>query len=630
MPFVEDLPHIELTLEQEDRLRNYLFDELTRAESERQGHIDGLKEEIDAYEALPARGKATPWEGAASITVPVIASMVDATFPRLHSTVFGATTVISVEELLGEFAHHVKAWEDGLNWSMNNELEIASVANDWILETVIHGTGIVKLGWERVEREVLRYNDDGDMTEKQLEVLINQPVLRHVSQEDFYVPYTANSIPRAPWCGERLRELWGDIKIKEESGLYKNIEALQNSTEIDSPEYEHHREGIEDRVPEWNDEYEIFELWVDFDLEGDGLPQPLLVNYHWKSNTLLRVQAHPYNHGKKPYFKIVYFPRHDRFYGVGLARQLLPIQEEITAIHRQRLDNGTVANSRMWKVVSGSRADQSFEGVAPGLKIKVDSLDEIDALPIGDVSPSSFENENMALRYAQQRSGISDFMMGTDVGQAGGRQTATQIVTMLQEARTRFNWTLDQIRAALVGIAEMTTDLYQQYGGDAIERFGAILGDEKAQLIQELLATESAASSTRVNAIMKLQVTASSASVNRAVEQQNLIGLLQLIQQITSQFEMPLVQLALNPQAPPQLREYALSKLEGMRALERRILEVNDVRNTAEILGNTEGIREATESISAAAGGLAEPGGAGAVEIPGPYQGLAGFGEGTA
>lgn len=574
---------------------------------------------------MPAYGKNVPWEGAASLTVPVIASMVDATFPRLHSTVFGATTVVSIEELVGEFAHHVKAWEDALNWSMNNELHIAEVANDWILEMVIHGTGIVKLDWERVEREVIGYDDAGEIESKQLEIIKNQPVLRHINQEDFLCPFVANTIEDSAWCAERIRTVWGEIRLGEENSLYKNVDMLQYSEEIESPDYEAHREEIEDREPDWNEEIELFEVYVDFDLDGNGLLQPLLVTYHWKTNTIIRVQPNPYDHKKKPFFKIVYFPRHDRFYGVGLSRQLMPIQEEITALHRQRLDNGTVANSRMWKVIAGSRADQSFEGVAPGLKIKVDSQDEIDALPIGDVSQSSFENENVALRYAQQRSGISDFMMGTDVGQAGGRQTATQVVTMLQESRTRFNWTLDQIRVAIVGIAAMTTDLYQQFGADAVERFGPILGEESMDLIRELLTSETLTGTQNANSIMRLQVTASSASVNRAVEQQNLIALLQMIQQITSQYEMPMVQLALNPQAPPQLKAYALDKISGMRALMRRILEVNDVRNTAEVLGNPEGLREASEGPGAnVVGPATAAGGEGAITGLSPLAGVGG------
>lgn len=616
--FVEQLPHLDLDDDQKTRLLNYLNDEISRAESERQGHIDGLKEELEAYEAEPVRDKATPWVGAASLTVPVIASMVDATFPRLHSTIFGASTIVSIEELDGDYADHVKAWEDALNWSMYNELEMPTISNDWILEDVIHGTSVTKLSWERVEREILEYDDNDEITSTKKVVEKNQPVFSHITSENFYVPFTATTMQKAPWVAEKFRTTWADIKINEEIGLYQDVDALnEGDTEVESPEVEAFRESMEDRVPLVTDEHELFEVWVNFDLKGDGIPQKLLVTYSYRNNAILRVQVHPYKHRQWPFFKIVYTPRHGRFYGQGLARQLMPIQEEITAIHRQRLDNGTVANSRMWTVIANSRADQSFESVAPGLKIKVDSLDEIAALPIGDVATSSFENENMALRYAQQRSGISDFMTSGDVG-TSGRATATQVVTMLQEQRTRFNWSLDQIRTNTVAIAIQLTELYSQFGSDAIDRFGPILGDERAQLVKELLTIPN------VGSVMKVSVTASSASVNRAVEQQNLIGLLQIVKQITTEFEMPLVQLILNPQSPQQLKDYAFSKLEGMRALERRIFEVNDVRNTAEVLGSTESIREAAETPPPPPQipGPIQPGGASPIAGAGPVPGV--------
>lgn len=614
--YVEELPHLDLTPEQETRLIDYLSYELDTAESERQGFIDKLVEEIEAYEAPARPTKNFPWRGAANMTVPIIGSSVDTTFPRLHSTVFGSSTYISIEEWPAGLADHAKAWQDMLQWIMENELDIERVADSWIMEGVIHGTSVLKVTWERLEEVTRSYDEDGNIIKSDRRVIKNQPVLEHVALENFYIPFTARSIQDADWCAHRIETTYGKLLTREENGLYKNVDRIIYNTQVDSTTYTRAREEIEDTRPMPSDVYEIFEVWLRFDLDNNGRETPLLVTYHKGTRTLLRVQLHPYIHKRKPFREFVYFPRHDRFYGMGLARQLMPLQEEISTIHNQRLDNSTIANTRMWKVVAGSRADHSFQGAAPGMKVLVDDLDELDAIPMGDVGQSTFQDETVALQYVQQRSGIADFTGGIDFGKGGGRQTATQTVAMMQEARTRFNWTLQQIRAAIADIAKLVTDLYQQFGSGDQEKFELVLG-EKADLVLELLSGGESLSDSPVSAVMALQVTASSASMNKAIEQQNLLALMQMMQGLTMQFEMPLIQLIMNPQTPQPLREYALEKIEGTRALMRRIMETSDVRNAAEILGSSETIRTADSATPAGpVVGGAVPG-AGAAPVPG-------------
>lgn len=602
---------LDLTPDQETRLKGYLWEEITRAESERRGFIDGLKEEIEAYEAPPQPEKSFPWRGAANMIVALIGTMVDTVFPRLHSTIFSVSNIVTVEEWPPDFAQHAKAWEDALQWSFDNELHLERVANSWFMEAIIHGTSVVKVYWDKIERDTTTYTEDGDIVRSQREVVRDQPVLEHVSLADLFIPFQARSIEEAEWIAQRIRTTYGDLKLRENNGFYRNVDQVLNSTKFRSPDYEAHREDLENTAPMFQDEGEIFECWVDFDLDGDGILVPLLVTIELDTHTLLRVQPHPYRHKKKPFVDIVYFPRHDRFYGIGLARQLLQSQDEITTIRRQRLDSSTIANTRMWKIIAGSRAAQSFQGTVPGGAVFCDALDEIDTLQIGDVPNSTYENERIALQYAQQRAGISDFMMGVDLGKGGNRTTATQTVAAMQEARTRFNWTLDQARDGIRRVAEMVTSLYQQFLPGSDDRFDRVLGQEKAELVHELLR-----GSPDVLKLMSLQVTASSSSVNKAIERQDMLGLVQTLSGHMTQVEIPLVQLVMNPQAPPQLKQYALDRLEGLRVLLKRVLEAYSVRNVSEVLGEIEALREFTEIAPAPApiptgpGGPAAPNGA--------------------
>ena len=284
---------------------------------------------------------------------------------------------------------------------------------------------------------------------------------------------------------------------------------------------------------------------------------------------------------------------------MGIPAQAGPQQEEISTLHNQGIDNRTAGNTRMWEVVSNSLADRSFTGTAPGRKIKVDRLgEEIRPLEFSSKTDGFSDAEQLALGYAQQRTGVSDFLSGTDVGQGGGRETATTTMVKMQEARTRFNWTLDSARDAMADIAQMTTTLLQQFGDD--RDIEAAVGEEAAELVQEILALPA----EDVRDHVRISVTASSASMNKEAEKQNLIGLKAMQTQHTLSYEMPLIQLILNPQVPPELKEYALEKIRGSRALDKRILQTFDAKNVEEILGSLSAIESASQPEQS---GLAQP-----------------------
>ncbi len=275
--FVEELEHLDLTDDQASRLSTFLTTELNTSISERRPFIQNLQDEITAYEAPNAPEKSHPWVGAARLTVPLIGTMADAVFPRLHSTVFGTTNLITVEEWPSELADHAKAWEDMLQWIMTHELDMECVANSWIMEAVVHGTSIVKVFWEHMEQETISYNPDGEIVKRDRKVIKNQPVLEHIPLEDFYIPYNSTSIASAQWVAHRIHTTLGNLQLREENGLYKNVSDIGSATEAESPDYRRTRERLEETEPEVNEDYDVFEVWVDFDLDGKGNEVPLLV-----------------------------------------------------------------------------------------------------------------------------------------------------------------------------------------------------------------------------------------------------------------------------------------------------------------------------------------------------------------
>ena len=577
-----ELKHIPFTDEQERGLIDYLDFELQLAEGDRQGLIDRIDEEVRLYEAVPeVKVKMVPWENASNLVVPIIGAMVDTIYPRVYSTVFGVKPIFTLEERLAEWAKHAKDVQELLEIIQEVHLDLPKVAQSWFLEAILHGTSVVKLVWDDVRTSMKKYGDDGSIEKVDEEVKKFGPGLYRVPLGDFYLPMWAQSIADAPWVAHRIRTYWGRLKALEDSGVYKDIDLIEHRIETTSTDHERTREQLDDATPQHQEEYEIFECWLDYDYDNDGVDERLLITYHMHTQTIIRAHFNPYWHRRKPFREFEFWPRHDRWGGIGIARMVAPIQDEVSTLHNQGIDNRTAGNTRMWEVVSGSTADQSFNGTAPGRKIKVDRLgEEINPLEFASKADGFSDAEDIALRYAQQRTGVSDFLSGTDSGQGGGRETATTTMVKLQEARTRFNWTMDSARAAMADIAQMTVSLLQQFGDDM--NFESLLGDEAAARVREFLALPE----DEVREHGKISVTASSASMNKEAEKQNLIALQQLNDSHTLTYEMPFVQIILNPQAPPELKDYAMEKIQGSRVLSARIFQTFDAKNTDEILGS--------------------------------------------
>jgi len=579
-PRPNELVHIPFTEEQEADLRNYLRTEIDAMVSDRGPLVEKWIREIELYEAKPKNEKDFPWPGASNMIVPIIGSMVDTIYPRIYSTIFGVKPLMTVEEKHPNWAQHAKDLQFYLEIVNSVDLKVESIAQSWFLEAIIHGTSVVKLVWDTIETGTKTYNEEGEIESQESEVVKDGPALYRVPLEDFFIPLWANSIAESPIVAHRIRTYWGRLRAQEDSGLYVNLDQIEYSTDWRANDLERARQEQEEAIPSYEDKYEIYECWLDYDYDGDGVDERMVVTFHLETGTILRAQFNPYWHRRKPFREFIYWPRSDRFYGIGIASMIEQIQDEVSTLHNQGIDNRTATNTRMWEVLRGSTADRTFDGTAPGRKIKVDRLgEEIRPLEFASKQDGYSDAENNAVRYAQHRTGVSDFLSGTDMG-GGGRETATTTMVKMQEARTRFNWTMDSARQALSDIAQMTLSLLQQFGDD--RRLDGLMDEAAADRVAEFLALDQQEVQDRT----QVTVTASTASLNKEAEKQNLIALVQLMTQHTLQFEMPLVQLMLNPQAPPPLKEYASSKLKGLRTLFDRILQTFDARNADEILGS--------------------------------------------
>ncbi|KKL97423.1 hypothetical protein LCGC14_1834660, partial [marine sediment metagenome] len=131
-----------------------------------------------------------------------------------------------------------------------------------------------------------------------------------------------------PEAVEKIKVWWTGINTSEST-----------ATKLDAS-----RRSEENAEPSWKQTFDFIELWLSFDVDGDGVDEEIVVDFHMLSGTLLSARYNWYADVHRPYRIGVYIPVEGRWMGIGVGKQNEQFQALITTIHRQRLDAGTLAN----------------------------------------------------------------------------------------------------------------------------------------------------------------------------------------------------------------------------------------------------------------------------------------------
>lgn len=464
---------IRLSPEKSIELRTYIEDELRRAIGDRSSFDDNLVRWQEAYDAAAnTEAKDFPFAGAADITVPVIKEAVNTLTAQLTQSTLTPAPRWVVRTDNDEWKKFSGLIERFLDRASREDIKIDDSIETWILEAVKYGTSILQVTYERVTKDFMMHSRDGKKVWRDKRTVREGPTVYNVPLQDFFIPFSSTDVQDARWVAKRYRLNGVELYRRAKNGVFRNVsqvlitEPTGPAAETgdllhDEPVLAAH-EDMQDAVPSIRDTYEIFEWWGTYDVRDDGKLYEIRVYYHLRTNTILRVEFHPYWHGKRPFVALRYFPIEYRFYGQGLCEQLEQIQEEITAIHNQRLDNATLANIRAIKVRKLSQALKPGDPIYAGQIIPVNEMDDIEPFQLGEVYPSTIENESIARSYAERLSGINDANMRG--GMPVSRTTATAQMALLQEQSKRFDQTIRKIRAGMKQIADFIFLYYFQFG----------------------------------------------------------------------------------------------------------------------------------------------------------------------
>lgn len=461
-----------------ESLTTYVADELVNHHAERSKLEERWIREQNDFWAEPQEGPPEmPVGGFASIIVPLTAIAVEAIHSRDMGQLFGLKELVTVE-VADQFQDTKQGLERFFNHEFLNNLEFRKQVESPLLQMTKHGTAIMTVGYREVKTQYVLTADGEE---------IKVPVYRKkgtaidpIDVAEFFMPFYAQDVSEAPWVGHRIKiseftlkqmvaasQLASDAYSKL-SGYYIGV-TTDDSVMADV-------EDLTDTTPIYPSEIELVRILLDFDVDGNGEESSIEVYFHENSRQILSVTYSE----DRDYEKGVYFPMEYRWYGYGIAKQNNQFQEEVTAQHRQRLDNATIANMAMFKVKKDASWIKDDEPIFPGKKWFVEDMDDVQPMFMGDVKASAYNNENQVVIYSQQRTGVNELTLGMpNVGTPG---TASDSLARVQESNRKFDYTYNNKKDFLNRVLYRAAQNIIRYGPVQRDIFRYLPGGTEVEL----------------------------------------------------------------------------------------------------------------------------------------------------
>lgn len=605
---------VKLSGDAEKRLLEKIDIELEESLRDNYQLCDEVNESDRLYRAEPRQKiKTFPWRGAANLVIPTIGITVDAIVARIVNTVFGVEPFWSIRPTGSspEYIAMARSVEPYMEWSRKNEFDLYAAVKSNAIETTQLGWSWLKVLWEQDSCR------EWDPTRKAyIDRVIRRPNVVYIPVTDVMRQVGIDDEDKAEWVGQRIQLTDGALAWKGHEQVYEHTDEIMDSKDDDLPEY---RVNGVDR-PFTNKLNTFYEIWIDFPLQRKkGVPISLVVTYHRPTKKIMRVIYNPSMYGVRPFYKTRFIEfRGQKGRGFGISDQIKYMQDELSTIHNQQLDNSTIANTRWF--LGRKNAVKADTRIWPGRFLTVpDPERDVKAMQLGEVYNSMRALEVSVMSYMERRSGVSDYSLGRESSVLGDRATATGTLAIIQEGNRRFDLNVRDVRETYGKVGRHVFMLNNQYRPKGL---AFLVQGEDGQ------ATEMAFDLPEEMVAHKFgfELTASSATINRQIEQAGLTQLLGILMQ-NMQAGQQAIMLTANPDVPAEAKEFTINYMAGLTQLVRRIASTFGERDSIYLVPEIP--PQAPPPEGGPGGGMVAPLGQGippgAPGIPGP-PGMGGSG----
>ena len=393
-----------------------------------------FKEYNDLYRQVPS----APKKFRANLIIPLIYPIISTILPRMVSNLPKfryEPREESDSKAIDQMSKLVDYQLDRMNFFKKLKM--------WVKDTLIFGTGLVKIYWKRYDEE--EYND---------------PDLELVDILDFFPDPKSVDIDSGDFSIHRtIIGLAGLKKLKKPDGndLYKNLNQL-----VDTPSNEVQSRSVGGTIKSGtvgdidnqqnlgtpfrgspSKQVELLEFWGINPNEDDKEWVVTVAN----RNTIIRSEENPFK-GRRPFIKMHIDPVNHEFMGIGAIEPIKHLQYELNDTRNQRIDNINLILNKMFIILRGGNVDKQDLISRPGGIMEEDVPGAIRILDTPDVTSSAYQEEAIIKQDAQNTVGVTDIIQGQlrsaseTVQGTQLNQTARGAQIAVEQAGSRFKYYL--------------------------------------------------------------------------------------------------------------------------------------------------------------------------------------------
>jgi len=587
-----------LNSDPEIKLRRHLKGRILALEDGlQQLHEDKINKWRKAYEAKPREEvREFPFYHASNLVVPIIAIFSDTLQARVMSALL-KTRPPWVVKMIGTHPDMPEGLTGALEEFLEyvgiepEELDLYRVYHEWTGDTIKYGTSVVKAPHEvRYMHEVIGVAGDGKGTiepEFIQSLEYEGPRPEKIAFEDFLIPPASKTLEAADIIIHKRVMTRNELGERRFFKIYEpsRVDMIWNKPDRSGPSYtqtmKEESSGTHTSSGYGYAEWDIYECWLKW-LTPDGKWRPKIVaTYHKNSDTLLRTI---YDTSKLlPYALARLFYRDDSIYGYGFCETMWSFQEELSEEHNGRLDNRTIANTRLWRVDPNSKLHAGYR-IYPSALVPAEE-GEIEPLQMGDISPQTIDDERFSIELAERRAGISPPMQGAGAGSQGKRgiYTAQGTLAVMQEGNRRTDLNISDMRYSHTRLGRI---LLSDYAHNKVRPALLKVFGDKAELIEEALQAVR-------DGKLGLPIYSSSASINKEVEKQSKMMLIGLMKQHYAGIAQMIAQIS-QPTIPDDVKKYLSEVIKASNIVMKSTLKDFDMEDVDLLVPEVEAHGNAT------------------------------------
>jgi hypothetical protein len=536
-----------------------------------------------------------PWPNASNLVVQIIGTCTDILKAAIMASIWDVLPIYHAS-LVGEWEEKElgeeqrSAVEEAMNYfsSEQEELDLYRVESLWFGEAISFGTSFVKAPFEKL-MEVQMVSLDGTNTSVPKEITKKHgPTPVKLPFEDMGYDTKSSTLEECRFKYHIVKLSKYDLEERAFKGIYDREAVKKIMGQYDTPttdgaqQQRQQDQGVTETASPSNAEYWIYECW--FPYFHNGKRYRMIYSYHFRSNIKMRAIYNFYPDNEEPFRMARLGYDDDGLLGYGYAEMLEHYQEEIATKHNQRNDAGTLRNTSIARVSRASKLDSIFS-LYPGAVVPGEQ-NEIEIMNLGTATESTVPEEQMSLQLAERRAGIDMGIQASGGGTQNPRKgvySAMGTFSVMQQSNKRSNLRTTDMRYSHISLGRLVLKLYATFGlGDK----GRIFGKNEKFLVKALEAVKSG----RLN----FPVRASTASINRELEKQNDMLLVNVLRQHHMGIAQ-LMQSVVGGQLPPPLAKYLVKTIRSSDALMHQVLRNFGHDDTSRLLPDNDLVKALNE-----------------------------------